>query len=654
MTRTITAISRESPLALLQTREVERLLREQGADAAFNIVALTSYGDRHKNVSLMDPRLPSDFFTRELDGALLDGTADIAVHSAKDLPYPLPAGVEVIAVTEARDKSDSLVARDGMTLATLPAGARIATSSAQRKAELLAIRQDIEVVPVRGTIEERIQKVDDGTVDALIVATCALQRLGLEQRATERLPFRTHPLQGHLAITAREDVAQETRQLFATIDIRRHWRKVVLVGFGPGDPELITVRGQKRLEEAAAIFYDDLTNEAYLGQFAGRKVYVGKRSGRHSHRQDEINELLYAAATSPLTAADGATPQPIVRLKGGDPMLFAHGREEIDYLKERLLEVEVVPGISSAVAMASLTQMPLTHRGMARSAAFLLGHTKEPLTVGADTMVYYMCGERMSLTAQALLAAGHKADTPVALVSNVSLPQQKAIYTTLGELQYAVCQARPVLLVVGATVQFAANRALQHVYYTGTQLPALHAPGDRYHHAPLIRIEATGTEQPSTEGYDWVVFTSRNGVRHYTQPVAGVRVASVGPSTTAALKARGIRVDYESPTQSAEGLIDFFRQQTPCRILLPRSAKGLKALTEGLQGHDVTDLPVYDTVTNPAAVRDDISRYEKIVFTSPTTVRAFLDLYGAEDVSQHLLVAIGPTTLAAIEEMLLR
>ena len=227
----IKVISRNSPLALLQVGELAALFPE----LRFEVEEISSYGDRHKDISLMATGIAEDFFTRELDSAVLDGTADIAVHSAKDLPYPLPEGIELYCLTEASDKSDSLVSRCGTKLSDLPPGSRIGTSSSMRKAELLRLRPDIEVVSIRGTIEERIAQVDSGHVDALIVATCALQRLGLAHRAAERLPFKTHPLQGHLAVTGRCG-RPELKARFGRHDMRRAFGRVTLVGFGPWRP----------------------------------------------------------------------------------------------------------------------------------------------------------------------------------------------------------------------------------------------------------------------------------------------------------------------------------------------------------------------------------------------------------------------------------
>ena len=620
MGKKIRIISRQSRLALLQ---VEELVKEAGI-TDYELIKTTSYGDRHKEVSLMDEGLAQDFFTRELDEALLEGRADIAVHSAKDLPNPLPDGIELLALTEGKDPSDSLVARDGLTLATLPEGSKVGTSSAQRKEELLKVRPDLVVVPIRGTIEERIAQVDDGAVDALIVATCALDRLGLSHRATERLPFKTHPLQGKLAVTG------------------RHYGKVWLVGYGPGDPELITVKGQRLLKEADVVFYDDLSFVPVPVKVPVQKyIYVGKRSGRHSHSQEEINELMYQAAT------EGKT---VVRLKGGDPMVFAHGREEIDYLQSRFVKVEVVPGISSGIALASLTQIPLTHRGLARSVAFVLGHAKDIQTPTADTLLYYMGGAKVSEIAHSLIASGRSPETPVALVTNVSLPNQRTVFTSLGEMKWALFKATPVLIVVGEVVALEAKAHKSRVYDTSS---TSETPLIKIEHLPFI----SNSNMDILE-FDYIVFTSRHGVKHFFEEYNNnsqlPKIISVGSVTTAALRERGIEPFFESPTQSARGIIDFFRDKPRgSRILLARSDKGLKALTDGLRQHEVTDLPVYSNRPDKDAVKQDLTQYDKILFSSPSGVEAFRDLYGiTEDKKLQfdgLIIAKGETTYEAIQ-----
>ncbi len=196
----IKIIARNSPLSKIQVKEV----MSRFPDTPYYIKYLKSYGDKHLAISLLNGEAPDDMFTRELDHALLKGDADIAIHSAKDLPEKLNDELEVIALYEAFDKTDSLVSRNNMTLAELPEGSSIGTSSPLRRKELTALRPDLKIVGIRGCIAERVEQVRRGDIDAAIVATCALKRLGMEKEIAEILPFATHPMQGRLAITARK------------------------------------------------------------------------------------------------------------------------------------------------------------------------------------------------------------------------------------------------------------------------------------------------------------------------------------------------------------------------------------------------------------------------------------------------------------------
>lgn len=654
MKRTIRVIARKSPLSLLQVEEAFKPLKDVG----YTLQTLDTYGDCHRNVSLMD-NIPQDFFTRELDRCLKDGEADVSVNSAKDLPYPLPPELELYALYASRDKSDSLVSRDNLTLEELPSGARVGTSSSLRKKNLQELRPDLEVVAIRGNIEERIALVDKGIIDALLVATCALERLGMSDRIAERLPFKTHPLQGNLAVIGAKG-HPEIKKFFAPFDISRHFGTVTLVGFGPGAPALLTIAGKTALEQADIIFYDALVDENYvLSHFKGEKVYVGKRDGHHSCSQEEINELMYQAAFK---------GKQVVRLKGGDPMLFAHGREEIDYLQSRFVKVEVIPGITAAIALSAFTHIPLTHRGLASSVAFVTGHSPETFDEKchfpqADTLVFYMGGKHLSEIARRLLVKGWKASTPVAIVCGLARQEQKTIYSTLEELRFSVMKyPTPLLLVVGDTV--ALERPFHvpsDVLATGTTAPE----EDHVIHTPLIEIQKNVVEEKAMatalseclESVDWLFFTSRYGVRYFFElmsdygmdirQLSHVKIASVGKTTTRALSAFCLTPDIESPTESAEGLLNYFKEKMfkPQTMLLARSNKGLPLLSDGLRelGHKVIDLPVYINTDNQSAKKVALKAIDKIKFGSPSCVRAFEKLYGSLP-DGKLLVAKGKTT----------
>lgn len=652
MVKTLRIIARKSPLSLLQVKEAFSGLK----DVTYTLRTLDTYGDLHRKISLME-NIPQDFFTRELDYYLKMGEADVSVNSAKDLPYPLPPELELYALYESKDKSDSLVSRGNLTLEQLPEGARVGTSSPLRKLNLQALRPDLTVVPIRGNIEERVALVDKGEIDALIVATCALERLGMSARIAERLPFKTHPLQGNLAVIGPKG-HPDVKKLFVPLDITSRFGKVTLVGFGPGNPDLLTVAGRQALEQADVIFYDALVDADYVcSHFKAEKVYVGKREGQHSYAQDEINELIYQAAFS---------GKLVVRLKGGDPMIFAHGREEIDFLQSRFIKVDVIPGITAAVAMSSLTHIPLTYRGIASSVAFMTGHSPEHINGAADTLVCYMGGSHLAEIARRLIAQGKKASTPVALVCNVSRADQQTFFSTLNELRFSVMKyPTPLLMVVGETVAFELPfHPAPKILSTGTttKTPSVN---EKVVHTPLIEIHKNTAEADSLitvleqrlKEVDWLVFTSRYGVKYFFEwlketeldmrSLLRVRIASVGKTTTAALKDYCFTPDIESVTESAEGLLQYFSKLKGKKqvFMLPRSNKGLPQLSVGLRqlGNEVIDLPVYVNTDNAKAEKVDLKEISKILFGSPSGVKAFEKLYGGLPEGK-LLIARGKTT----------
>lgn len=206
MERVIRIGTRKSPLALKQVEEVLDALKRQGTFLPCEIVGLDTPGDLNKTTAISEVE-GSDFFTRTLDEALLKGTVDCAVHSAKDLPDEIPSGFEVAVITSSSEPADALVSMNGEKLFKLPAGSRIGVSSRRRKEQIKKLRPDLAVIDIRGTIGERLQQLDDGKYDAVIIAAVALLRLGWEKRIAEKLDpeiFPPHPLQGRLAVLVRK------------------------------------------------------------------------------------------------------------------------------------------------------------------------------------------------------------------------------------------------------------------------------------------------------------------------------------------------------------------------------------------------------------------------------------------------------------------
>jgi hydroxymethylbilane synthase len=219
--RTLRVGTRKSPLALKQADEVIWRLKGFYPEIAVSIIGIDTYGDRDKVTPISDIE-GTDFFTREIEEALLNGRVDFAVHSAKDMPDQIPGGLCVAAITRPIDNSDALVSRYNLRIDKLRTGARIGASSRRRKMQLKSYREDFQLVDIRGSIGERLRKMDDENLDAVVVASCALMRLGLEKQIAQRIPadiLKPHPLQGALAIEVRRD-DRKLRDVLGVLDGR--------------------------------------------------------------------------------------------------------------------------------------------------------------------------------------------------------------------------------------------------------------------------------------------------------------------------------------------------------------------------------------------------------------------------------------------------
>jgi hydroxymethylbilane synthase len=220
--RILKAGTRKSPLALKQVEEIIEYLHKIGIEINVNIVGIDTAGDKDKVTAISDIE-GTDFFTREIEEALLSGEVDFSVHSAKDLPDKIPDGLYIAAITKSVDPYDALVSKNNLCIKDLPKGAKIAVSSMRRKIQLKSFRDDFKILDIRGNIGERLRRLEEPDLDAIVIAACALKRLGLENRITERIPFeilKPHPLQGSLAVETRQDDL-EVIGLFSKIDTKK-------------------------------------------------------------------------------------------------------------------------------------------------------------------------------------------------------------------------------------------------------------------------------------------------------------------------------------------------------------------------------------------------------------------------------------------------
>lgn len=709
MNKKIRVIARGSRLSRLQVEEVFKNFPE----LAYEIKYLESYGDKNQQISLLNGEAPADIFTRELDDAIRQGDADIAIHSAKDLPYPLPEDIEVIALFPAFDTTDSLVSRDHKKLAELPAGSIIGTSSPLREKGLNELRPDLTIKGIRGCIEERVQQVKDGKYDAAIVATCALKRLGMEDEIAEVLPFPTHPLQGFLAVTAKKG-SQDLKQAFVSKSILDKQGSVSLVGFGPGEPDLLTIKAAKAIDAADIIFYDDLIDDSYLADKKAEKIYVGKRAGYHHKEQADINRLLLDAAR------EGKN---VVRLKGGDPMIFAHGSEEIEYLESNLIKVNVIPGITTASALAASQKISLTHRDFSSSVALVSGHTPQPVTPDAETLVYYMGAKQLQTIATQLIdKEGWAFNTPVLLTYNVSRPDEQTFETTLWNLRNGEMQnlPTPLIALIGYVAGLKHHQAsdIKPTLYTGT-LPAIEKRKADYTYTPLIEISYHPSyftkilEDNYCEHYDgksfteycewdesqalYYIFTSQYGVQatlDYYDLILKEQeehvFISIGDTTTEALHKAGVKDVIQVEQDNRYGVIEWFKKEKERLdaarpqyehsyelfekmdldnydheladfvyryenrlVFYPHSSLSPEDIPLALQelGFNVLSAVVYNNELPKNPRRVNLNHFKRIVFTSPSTIDNFIKLYGKLPENTEFITR-GPITQAHLEEVL--
>jgi uroporphyrinogen III methyltransferase / synthase len=463
---------------------------------------------------------------------------------------------------------------------------------------------------------------------------------------------------------------------------------VYLVGAGPGDPGLLTVRGAEVLQRADVVVYDRLVHPAVvdLAPASAERVYAGKAPDRNEMDQHDINAVLVER---------GRAGRAVVRLKGGDPFVFGRGGEEAEALAAAGVPFEIIPGITSAIGAPAYAGIPVTHRGTSTHFTVVTGH-EDPAKERADvdwyalakaggTLVILMGAGRVGDIARRLVAGGLSPDTPVAAVRNGTRADQQTTRATLATIADAGVQA-PVAIVVGevAALDLAwfENQPLfgRSVVVTRAREQAselrrrLEGLGAEVVELPAITIEPVPFDLPALDQYGWLVFTSANGVSALfdrgldpagldARALAGVRVAAIGPGTASALAERGVRTDLLPERFVAESLLEAFPAPEPAgeRVLIARAEQARDVLPESLseRGYDVDVLAVYrtETATPDAAALERVRRgdVDALTFTSSSTVTNLCDLLGgAVPAPQPLVASIGPVTSETATERGLR
>lgn len=661
--------TRSSNLALLQTRSVVAQLAGLLPECRWEIVPVSSPGDRDQMMDLRQS--PPDFFTRDLDERVRKGEIDFAVHSAKDVPDPVPEGLDWCWLPWYEDPRDVLIRPRGKDLASLPADGRIGVSSERREAYCRSRFPAARQLPIRGTIEDRLRQLDQGDFELIIMAGAALNRLGMEDRITEWIPAEALPApegQGALALTFR---AGDPRMLV----LRRLFVKAVtFAGAGVGSAGHCTLESLAALQRCDVVLHDTLLGHELFDRLppSVKCIDVGKRCGQHSVPQDETTSLIA------LYARRGVR---VVRLKGGDPGIFGRLAEEVEALDALALPYRVLPGVTSLSAATTTTGMLLTRRGVSRGFTVMTPR-KEGGGVGsvdADErktlpIVFFMALSVAGEVSRQLMAEGKPPRLPAAVVYGAGSDQSEVVVADLETIAARIKGVggdKPGLLVVGEAARYlyrkggayggrrillTASDALQE------KAAALVADfGGVPVCRPLIRMVTTPDALECVrqlKRYDWLVLTSPSAVRCFASVMTRVgadwrsvpSLLSCGGGTSRELSAMGLKADLEPESDfSAAGLLAAAKGRlTPgARILRLRSDKAGDGIATGLRGlgAHVDDCLLY---RNEPIVHEIRPEFDAVFFASASAVEQFMVQWGAGALAGKLVVAIGQPTLASL------
>ena len=791
MSNKIVVGTRGSILALAQAEKVKQLIEDKylelkksgdtrlskifgGAENLdVELKIIVTKGDKDlRDFQKIQGTSQKDLFVKEIEREMLENKIDLAVHSLKDMPQVTPNGLLNASFPIREDNRDVLVSRNGKKLEELPENAIVGTGSTRREKEILNLRSDVQIKPIRGNIHTRLKKLDDGEYDAIVLAAAGLKRVGLEDRITQYFgenEFIPAPGQGILCIQCRENddkirtlleeinneevklMCQAEREFSRIFDggchtpigcsskidgenltlkgmfyeedtrileeitgkkydaeklaqelaekIKRVVKmeknkvkgKVYISGAGCGDEQLITLKLKNILEKADCVIYDRLVNPNILqySKPGAELIYMGKENTEGGELQLKINQTIVEKAFENAI---------VLRLKGGDPFVFGRGGEEIEALLAENIEFEVIPGITSSIAVPAYAGIPVTHRGINTSFHVFTGHTKidgsehdfSTIAKLDGTLIFLMGLGNLEKIVENLVENGKKVDTPVAIIKDGTTSKQKTYTGTLGTIVEIVKENNvksPVIIIIGEVVnlrekmQWFEKKVLsgKNILVTRNKekqkkvADKINELGGQAVSLPLINIEYNEFEMPDLSQYGAILFNSANSVIGFMNKIkdmrqlANVKIGVVGTKTAEEMENYKIIPDFYPKEYTVERLaaesVKFTNPNERVLFVVSNISPVDTEKYDKLYGRKYEKVVVYSTEQvkiEEEKVEREVRKSDILMFLSSSTFESFVKNLGIDDLNKteklknildgKVIASIGPVTTKTIEK----
>lgn len=661
---------RSSKLSILQSEDAISKLKALFQSLKIQLVKFSSPGDRDKITPITEA--PEDFFTKDLDTAIINSEIDFAIHSAKDLPSNFNTEIDMSYLPWADDSRDALVVRLGWDIKS--DSPRVGLSSQRREDYARKRWVNVKVLPIRGNIEERISQLDTGCFDAIIIAAAALNRLDMSYRISEFISEKDLPTpdgQGHLAITFRKGntIFKEIKQILL--------KPVIFAGAGIGNCDFASVATVKALTKCDICLYDALLDPKLLECLSeySKAVYVGKRAGGDSIKQKSISEMIVYYARQ---------GKKVVRLKGGDPGLFGRLTEEITPLEDLNIPFFVIPGINSISVATTATGLLLTKRDVSRGfsvATLQKAGSSEPIPISSNEalsfpMVFLMATSKIRYLKDYLLSTGKTQTEPLTVVFNAGCLDQQFLFSTLDKIEQDLTPYKledPSIIIVGhsseASNLFKRKGALNGRKVLLTCSKAIYSKGEdavmsylgKPIPMPLIETKLNSKSLAladifgEIDSFDWIILTSPSSIRHFLEAIKIFhtdirRVPKIfvyGKQSEIELKTFNIAADA-SGDGNLEGSI-FKAIPEGSKVLRLRSDIATNQLSNKLiaNGYLVKDEILYLTLEKQY---DKLPEFDDIIFASASAVKSFIIQFGKDALSKKRISVIGNPTEKVLRE----